>query len=172
MSKDFIIARAKARLLGKAQPINPKIVQELAPATKPIALPMTEQLALDAAVPETEFERAFRLAQDRPKAQLGKGINLHMPYTPRGKMGQPEPLSLLPPELRSADGLKQALVDKAKAEAQAEADAPFTSTPQQRIAYNNAKAKAARGQRLTHADKHILYKFRVALILAKRRKAG
>ncbi len=171
----YILARAKASLANKPAPVNPAIVHELAPACAPsVALPLASLIAQAAAVPETEWEKALRLAtaQDKPVLRLGKDKrDLNKPYFYKGKVGEPEPLSLLPPGLRSADGLKQAKAEQAQATAQAEQDAPFTGTPQQRIAYNNAKAKAARGQRLTHADKHILYKFRVALILAKRRKA-
>lgn len=153
---DHILNRLKAKANGQPLPAKPASVQHLAPAAKGQALPWA-----DVVPPETEWERAYRRAQELPKLQVnGRGLNLNQPYTYRGPVGPIQKLSTLPKEEQSPDSLR---VTQAKAAL----DAPYRGTSQERIALHNALANAKRGRKLTHAEKHIMGKWRLAIILAR-----
>lgn len=155
---NHILARLKAKARGKAMPIDPSIMQHLAPAAKGRPLPWADVLP-----PETEFEREYRRAQELPKLQVnGRGLNLNQPYTYRGAVGPTQKLSKLPEAEQSADSLRVAQL-------KAQADAPYRGTPQERIALSHIRVKQAtgKGKKLTHEEKRLLAKFDMAVFLAR-----
>lgn len=131
-----------------AKPDLAQIVAKLAkgkPKASQAALPLAEykpprplaDLLRDAVPPLTEFEQALeRLGEPR------KGVDPRIPWTGRGQMSAPEPLS--------------------------KADIPT----QERIKLNNALARAKAGKRLTLADRRLLGKHELARIMVRLRPKG
>lgn len=158
---NHILARLKAKAKGEAMPIDPSIVQHLAPPVKGQPLPWADVLP-----PETEFEKAMRRAEALPVMRLGdRGPDYNRPYFYRGEVGPIQKLSELPSNEQGADELKA----KHKAEAQAAIDAPYRGTPQERIALSHIRVKQAtgKGKKLTHEEKRLLAKFDMAVFLAR-----
>lgn len=155
---NHILARLKAKAKGEAMPIDPSIVQHLAPAAKGRPLPWADVLP-----PETEFEKAMRRAEALPIMRLGdRGPDYNRPYFYRGEVGPVQKLSTLPEAEQSADSLRAAQL-------KAQADAPYRGTPQERIALSHIRVKQAtgKGKKLTHEEKRLLAKFDMAVFLAR-----